>query len=687
MKEIGSVNRILFITLSNIGDVVLTTPVLGVLKNKFPAAKVTVLVGPRAAGIFQNNPNIDKVIIFDKRAALSDKLSLIRQLRKIKFDIIVDLRNTLFPYFLRARRKIGLLVRAPKKIRHKKQIHLWKLKGVGIDTEGAAFYLYYSPQDLEFAKQLLSSSGIKENERVVAVCPGAKSTTKMWRLDRFAQVCDELASVKVILIGDIFDREYIYEISRLCKNKPIDLSGKTTLAQLIALISLCDLLITNDSAPMHIATAQGVPVIALFGPTDPEKYGPVGKLDVIVHKKLKCAPCEKPQCKYKHECMEQITTQEVIDAAAQILSQTPKQNGQDLTLTSKPSTISKPPTPKRFLLIRTDRIGDVILSTPAIRALRDAYPNSFIAMMVAPHAKDIVEGNPYLDEAIIYDKDKKQKGLIGNLKFVLGLRKKKFDTALILHPTIRVHLLTYLSGIPNRIGYDKKAKRFLTTKLPYEKRLGQKHEVEYALDVLRAIGITPAQKELFMPLSAEAQWQINGILMESGITPRQKIITVHPAASCPSKIWPPERFAKLIDSLSTTYGLKTVLISGPKDIEKAKMVLKFMHTKPVTFFGNLNLKELAALLKRSSLFISNDSGPVHIACAVKTPVIAIFGRNEPGLSPKRWGPWAGNNLILHRQVGCKVCLAHNCKEGFACLKAISVEDVLGAVKKFENKLK
>lgn len=677
-------NNILFITLSNIGDVILTTPVLWVLKNKYPDAKLNVLVGPKAAEIFQGNPNIHSTIIYDKHMSLSSKLSLVRQLRKIKFDLVVDLRNTILPFLLRARKKIGLLSPAPKGIHHKKQIHLWKLKslGIDIDMENVPFYLYYSKDDLEYAKKLLNTNGIPVSGRIVAVCPGARSTTKMWSAEGFAKVIDELSKlqdVKVILIGDIFDRERNYQVSLLCQAKPVDLSGKTSLMQLAALISLCNLLITNDSAPMHIATAIGVPVISLFGPTDPQKYGPQGKSDVIIRKQLDCSPCEKAQCKYKHECMELITPQEVIEAAKKILS-------------SPQSTPHLPPTtyyllPKRILLVRTDRIGDVLLSTPAIKAVRDAYPDAYIAIMVSPYAKEIVEGNPYLDEIIVYDKNGKQKGIFGNLKFILRLRKKRFDMALILHPAVRIHLVIYLSGIPERIGYDKKAKRFLTAQIPYVKRLGKKHETEYTLDILRAIGIQPQEKELFMPQSAQAQRRIENLLIDSGITDKQKIITVHPGASCPSKIWPPERFAKLTDSLVKIYNLKPILISGPTDVDKAKMVLKFTQTKPVTFFGNLNLKELAALLKRSSLFISNDSGPVHIACAVKTPVIAIFGRNESGLSPTRWGPSGSNDVILHKDVGCKVCLAHDCKEGFACLMAISVEDVLNAVKKFEDRLK
>src|SRR3989338_1309192 len=152
---------------------------------------------------------------------------------------------------------------------------------------------------------------------------------------------------------------------------------------------------------------------------------------------------------------------------------------------------------KRIVLVRTDRLGDVILSTPVIKNLRLAYPNTYLAFVCQPYTKDVLLGNPYLDEVIIYDKDGQEKGFWGTLKFVQALRKKKFDLAIVLHPTIRAHLFVFLAGIPRRMGWKIKMGRLLTDSIPHKKQEGKKHEIEYNLDFLRYLNITAEDKETY----------------------------------------------------------------------------------------------------------------------------------------------------------------------------------------------
>ena len=149
--------------------------------------------------------------------------------------------------------------------------------------------------------------------------------------------------------------------------------------------------------------------------------------------------------------------------------------------------------PKRILIVRTDRIGDLVLSTPVIASLRKAYPNSYIAFMCRPYTEAIVKGNPYLDEVIVYDKYGKEKGFWATLKFARYLKRKRFDLALILHPTNRAHLVTFLAGIPERVGWDQKLGFLLTKRIPHTKQQGEKHELEYTLDMLRSLDIEPQE--------------------------------------------------------------------------------------------------------------------------------------------------------------------------------------------------
>ncbi|MFC1621606.1 lipopolysaccharide heptosyltransferase II [Candidatus Omnitrophota bacterium] len=323
----------------------------------------------------------------------------------------------------------------------------------------------------------------------------------------------------------------------------------------------------------------------------------------------------------------------------------------------------------RILIIRTDRIGDVVLSTPVITAARKAFPEAYIAMMVSSQAKEIVRGNPYINEVIVYDK----KGIFHALRFANWIKQKKFDLALILHSTKRVNIIAFLAKIQKRVGYARGKMDFLlTNKLEYRKRLAEKHEAEYSLDVLRSMDIKAEMSPLVVPVNKENEKHID----ELGLKEEERVIVIHPGASHSSKIWPAEKFAKTADILIGKFGARVVLISGPEQVKIGESVKSLMQNKPMFLCGKTSVGDLAALFKRACLFISNDSGPVHIACAIGIPVISIFSRNERGLSPKRWGPLGTKTAVLHKDVGCAECLAHNCKKGFLCLNSITVEELI-----------
>jgi lipopolysaccharide heptosyltransferase II len=339
--------------------------------------------------------------------------------------------------------------------------------------------------------------------------------------------------------------------------------------------------------------------------------------------------------------------------------------------------------PKRILIVRTDRIGDVILSTPVIRNLRHFYPNAHIAFMCRPYAKDIVEDNPYLDEVIIFDKDNKDKSLWASLKFAAYLRRKKFDLAIILHPTDRVHWVTFFAGIPQRIGWNKKKGWLLTKAISHNKQEGLKHELEYTLDILRAMDLPIIDKATYFPIKEGSERKIETLLAGKSVDKGEGFIVVHPSASCPSKRWPQEYFSHLVKLLKEKTGLKIIVITAKNEKTFAEKIIK--ENEVTDLRGDLTVSEIGSLLKRAKLFISNDSGPVHIAAALATPVISIFGRNDPGLSPKRWRPLNERSIYLHKPpFDCHPCFAHNCLKGFLCLKAIKPEEVLEKALKLLN---
>ena len=166
-------------------------------------------------------------------------------------------------------------------------------------------------------------------------------------------------------------------------------------------------------------------------------------------------------------------------------------------------------------------------------------------------------------------------------------------------------------------------------------------------------------------------------LRESGLE-GGPIVALHPGASCPSKRWPAERFAAVGDRLTENHGLQVVVLTGPGEAEYGEQVVTRMRQPAARALGRFGLGETACLLRKARLLVSNDSGPVHLACAVGTPVVSIFGRWGGGLSPTRWGPTGERSVALHRDIGCRPCLAHNCTIGFKCLEAIAVDEVVAA---------
>ncbi len=248
----------------------------------------------------------------------------------------------------------------------------------------------------------------------------------------------------------------------------------------------------------------------------------------------------------------------------------------------------------------------------------------------------------------------------------------------MLHPTNRVHLIAYLAGIPERIGYDRKLAFLLTKKIPHLKQEGKKHESEYVLDFLKSIDIDAKNRELFVPLHEKDIERSETLLSEYHVGREIPLIAVNPGASSLSKRWPAKNFAGVADRLADKFKARILIVSDRGNKDFADAVAGGMKHEPINLAGRTTVGELAALLSKCKLFISNDSGPVHIACAVGTPVISIFGRKNPGLSPKRWGPTGIKSAVFHKDVGGDPCLAHDCKLGFKCLEAVTPAEVLEA---------
>ncbi len=349
---------------------------------------------------------------------------------------------------------------------------------------------------------------------------------------------------------------------------------------------------------------------------------------------------------------------------------------------------------KRLLIIKLISVGDVLFTTPAVRALRLGFPRAHLTYLVGSWSKGVIEDNPNLNEVIVYDAPRhssdRWRAWLSTLSCLRRLRRKRFDLAVIFHRTSFAGLLALLAGIPNRVGFDYHGQgRFLTRKVAYE--VG-KHEVDRYLDVVRCLGLSPAGLWTEMQVGDNERDYASELLRANGLKPGDKMVAVlpgggkNPGTFMPTKRWPADRFARLIDEMVRRFQVKVLLVGGPGDEEVINDVISQIQSPAVNLVGKTTFKQLAAVLQRCQLFIGGDSGPLHIAAAVGTSTVGIFGPSDPRLV----APRGKQHLAIWKHVPCSPCYRpdtvtggqdfSSCFEGsLECMKEITVNDVLQGV--------
>ena len=334
---------------------------------------------------------------------------------------------------------------------------------------------------------------------------------------------------------------------------------------------------------------------------------------------------------------------------------------------------------KNILVVRTDRIGDVVLTTPVFKALREHFPDTKISVLVAKSNVDLVKGNPYVDQIFYDDRRQEHKGIFGFWRLVAQIRKQKFDAVLNFHTKKRTNLLCFLAGIPERFGYrNNKFGTLLNRPIKDERHLGRKHETQYCLDVLKELGIENAEPVLFLPIEEEsAQW-VGQVLGEKN-TIGQKVFVFNPGASDSSRCWPWERFAELMTCLEKKYSARMVLVGGKAERPLGEKIIGQAAFPVINLIGKTSVAQLVALLKKCDLLVSNDSGPVHVASAVATPVVSIITRNQPGINPERWKPLGSKSTYISVPPDSRPVFLKAGQADPKYLELIPVSEVLQAV--------
>ena len=339
---------------------------------------------------------------------------------------------------------------------------------------------------------------------------------------------------------------------------------------------------------------------------------------------------------------------------------------------------------RKLLLIRLREIGDVVFTTPAVRALRRHFPAAHIAYIVEPQAAPIVANNPHIDELITLPRRRGLVGFASDLRAARELRAGGYDVAIDFHGGPRASLLTWLSGAPRRIGYEVVGRAWMyTDRVGRPRALRRRHSVENQWDLLAPLGIGPAsctRDPVEMAAAASVVSAVRERLARSGVTPRDQVVVMHVSAGNPFRRWPLEHFVTVARALTANDAHRRIVVTaGPSDRSAAARVVA---ASGAVECGDFSLSELRALVDLASLYIGGDSGPLHLAATSRVPIVGLYG---PTL-PERSAPWRDPRFPTESlepgALPCRPCDQRVCAPGdFRCLTSIEPGAVIAAAER------
>jgi len=335
--------------------------------------------------------------------------------------------------------------------------------------------------------------------------------------------------------------------------------------------------------------------------------------------------------------------------------------------------------PKNILIVRNDRIGDVVLSLPLAGLIKKHYPDCKVTFLLRNYTKDIVKGHPNIDDVIILKEDN---GKIPIWKNVNQLKNGSFDTSIIVYPTFITALIIFLARVEFRVGSGYRWYSFLFNKKVFEHRkYAEKHELEYNVNLLKVFGIKEniSTKNVFFDIhiNKTSMEKVNNTLTDSGVEFEKKTIIVHPGSGGSSIDLPIEKFSQLVNNLSLINDLN-IIVTGNED-EKNMCNTISANTKAIDLSGEFNLSEIICLISLSDIFISNSTGPIHIAAALGKSTVGFYPKIR-ACSPERWGPFIEKKVIFTPEIGCNDCTREQC-ERLNCMNSIDIDSVTKEITK------
>jgi predicted lipopolysaccharide heptosyltransferase III len=346
----------------------------------------------------------------------------------------------------------------------------------------------------------------------------------------------------------------------------------------------------------------------------------------------------------------------------------------------------------KILLVRLRLIGDVVFTTPLIRALRRRYPHAHLGYLVEPAAAPIVTGNPHLNEVIVAAKPRGLARLAADVRLARSLRRARYDVVIDLHGGPRSGWLTWASGAPRRIGYDIKGRGWMyTSRVARAPDLRPRHSVRNQWDLLAPLGIPPpdpAVDAVEMGDDPAAAARADARLRAAGIGPATPLVVIHVSAGNPFRRWPEASFQAVTEALARRDPARRILLtSGPSDAQAARQIADRARealgelAAAVPDLGDFDLHELRAIIARAAVYVGGDSGPLHVAATTTVPVVALLG---PTL-PERSKPWRDPRHYvetLDHALPCRPCHQRVCEPGdFRCLTWTSANQVIQAAER------
>ena len=336
------------------------------------------------------------------------------------------------------------------------------------------------------------------------------------------------------------------------------------------------------------------------------------------------------------------------------------------------------PNIRKILIIRNDGIGDLLNSTPAITMLRKNYANAEITVLAQPLNASVLVGNPDVDRVLIFDRKNLHRRLRDRLRFYRNLRHEQYDLVVVMRTTSWGNLVAFLSGAKHRLGRSQKRfSSLLTHTWRGQYKKGETHEVDRNFDLVRLICNGNGHRQLVLNLQDDELDKAKRLLGSWEIGPTDFLVGIHPGGSSFDKRWPEENYAQVVDRLTREYGAKILILRGPDESELEWNLQNAVQSESIAYAPE-SIRELAALIKHCSLFVCNDSGPMHIAAALDVRTVAIFGPTDH----VAWKPLSEEATIVRRDMPCWPCSAHKCKIGWECTKKLAVDSVWNRVEKW-----